>query len=137
MNRLAQIVDLPRLLNICKTESNKLGFIPWPRFGDDIRKGRIIVACEDDNIIGYLMHGPIKHVTFIHQCVVIESCRRFGVGTSLVEALEAKLPFRGVLRLGCREELEANQFWQYLGFKKETSRPGGRARGFQINIYSN
>ena len=118
--------------------TNALGFIPRPRLDQYESQGRILVAKENDELAGMLVHGTGRGgVMRIYQACIQYDARRREKGLRLVADLEAKAMRMGcgTVRLRCALDLESNAFWSAAGFSLIDVEMGGRRRGRMINVY--
>jgi ribosomal protein S18 acetylase RimI-like enzyme len=117
--------DLSRILVLLKQAKRTVGFLTDEAVQQRIRKGTLLVALVQREIVGYLLYDlPSDNVT-IRQLAVDPQARNLGVGRGLVEELANR--YHGVrsgLRLWCRRDYEANVVWDRLGFS-----PRGERRG--------
>ena len=106
-----------------------MGFLTDEAVQQRIRKGTLLVALVQHEVVGYLLYDlPSDNVT-IRQLAVEQRARHLGVGRGLVEELVAR--YRGVrsgLRLWCRRDYDANAVWDRLGFSPRGERRG-RGKG--------
>jgi len=146
----ATIPDIKYIDWLRAKESEALGFIPKVRYEMEImgeRGGDILLAKENDDLVGfaYITYGSLS--AKIQQIVLQEDARRMERATGLVDEISRRAVIRGCAEIGCRcaEDLEANAFWNTLGFEKVADAMGksvysrGKAklgrRGRHINIY--
>ena len=118
-----------------KTNSNSLGFIPRTRLEQYAEEGRILLCEENNDPCGFLIYGSNWPLLNIYQACIDYDVRRKHHGEDLVNRIEdyAKQKHSGVY-LRCREELEANRFWEALGYKINQVVDGGK-REKKINIW--
>jgi ribosomal protein S18 acetylase RimI-like enzyme len=84
--------------------------------------GLLLVAVENERIIGSLMLGYDGHRGWLYRAAVDESARRRGVGRALVLRGEAELAALGCskINLQLHAHNEAGvRFWQALGYVTE------------------
>ena len=132
-------------------ESEAVGFIPKVRYEMEIsgeRHGDIILIKENNDLVGfsYITYG-VPFSAKIQQIAIQEDARRMERATALIEELTKRARLRGCAEIGCRcaEDLDANIFWQTLGFERVSEGMGksvysrGKAKlgrqGRHINIY--
>ena len=147
----AHLSDIKYIDLLRAKESEAVGFIPKVRYEMEIAGecgGDILVAREDGDLVGfaYITYGPPLSAK-IQQIVIQEDARRMDRATALLEEIAIRARNRGCAEIGCRcaEDLEANKFWQKLGFIKTADAMGKSVysrgkeklgkRGRHINIY--
>lgn len=120
-------------LALAAKESNRIGFIPRPRFEHDAARGLLRVQQLNGEPCGYVLHGPIVNgrILTIHQAVVQLDARRQQAAADLLDRLVADAIRTGVaeIHLRCRADLEeALLFWRSQGFLAGTPIDTGNAR---------
>lgn len=116
---LAEVIELGR------KNSSTLGFMPVGGFNDHARKKWIIIAHQNDELLGYLLFRlGIKNlkISITHLCIKPEH-RGKQIAIFLIDHLKNKFQhsFRGII-LSCRKDYkEAGRLWEKYGFvsKKE------------------
>jgi ribosomal protein S18 acetylase RimI-like enzyme len=102
--------------------------------------GLLLVAADDDRVVGTLMVGYDGHRAWLYRAAVAESARRRGVGRALVQRAEAELSELGCTKINLQlhSHNEAGvRFWEALGYAveprismgKSTSGAARRAQG--------
>lgn len=124
------------IITMMQSESNKLGFVPQPRVREEILRGRVLVALEAEETVGYILLSRQENPLKIIQCVVRREHRRRGIATELVEEARRRVGLFGQVQLRCREDLEAIHFWREIGFEEIGRCRGGTARRKQIIEWS-
>ena len=134
----ATMKDLEEMDKLRKTEQNKVGFVPMSRWEWQVtyRSQTLSVMKEDGEMVGYIFWTPGLPVAAIQQLVIREDARRFERGSELVDqALEdMQDPQRYGVTCRCRLDLEANLFWEALGFEAVREESGG-AGGYPLIRY--
>ena len=118
--------------------TNALGFIPRTKLEHYHRRGQVLVATENGDLCGMLIHGTGRNgIMRIHQAAVEYDARRIHHGLGLVEQLAIKATAAGchVIRLRCADDLPSNAFWLAAGFFRYGQTLGGKRRGRLINLY--
>jgi hypothetical protein len=136
---LATAADLRFILQQQRQESNALGFVPRPRLEWAVEHNRILIASAGSQRLGYTFIGSTRSgILPIHQCVTEAGVRRRTVGEAFAASV-VKIAMAAncrAVRCNCRDDLEANAFWQAIGFELSAQRPGGAGRGGILNTYS-
>ena len=126
------MADLPRVLDLLKQAKANVGFLPDEAVEQRIRKGTLLVAIDNGDVVGYALYDlPGDRVT-IRQLAVERDARTGGVARALVEELvhRYKDARRGI-RLTCRRDYDANDVWDRLGFSPRGERQG-RGKGDRV-----
>lgn len=106
--------------NMGRKYSATLGFMPDGGFDDYAKKNCILIAVDNDTLIGYLMYRIVSKslkITIVHLCVD-EKYRGKNVSFQLLDALKRKYikHFDGIY-LNCREDFTfAVNLWSKYGF---------------------
>ena len=108
-----------------------LGFMPREAFLDLLSKGRVLIAHEGRDVLGYLLfrHVAVRHtVSITHLCVDKSKVGR-GVARALVDRLVADHPHAHAVELRCRRDYDASKVWPRLGFAPVGERAGRSTTG--------
>lgn len=107
-----------------------LGFLPFQALEEAISRGRVLQAFENGEPCGYMIHGKPRENTRILQTVVANDARRIQHATALVDALKiiANSVQAHMISLHCAEDLEANRFWEAIGFERTGRRLRNKRR---------
>ncbi|MBX2999274.1 MAG: GNAT family N-acetyltransferase [Caldilineaceae bacterium] len=133
-----QSIYLNEVIRLADENSNTLGFMPRDAFSQHAQNGRILVALQDSEVLGYLLYGVNSKASLIyitHLCVD-QKHRGSGVARALFEALVAKTrqDFRAI-RVRCRRDYEVNKIWPKLGFHPPTEIPGRSQKGSLLTVW--
>ena len=130
---LVQYVD-----SLQRKNAEALSFYPMAVFEREAANGRLLLGLLNDEPCGYIYVGSAKDgVMRCHQVCIQYDARRRLYGAQLVVAMEAEAAVRGAwsTRLRCGFDLEANAFWQSLGYKCIRHDQGGVRRMRTINVW--
>lgn len=133
--RVATSKDLAFIKHLAARNSNAVGFIPDAGVLNYVDAGCVTITRENDDEAGYLLARPREagraYIRPIVQAAVCFDARRRRHALSLVDDLARAAFVSGqlLLQCWCREELEANDFWQAAGFIAVARRHAGSARG--------
>lgn len=88
------------------------------------RAGRLLFQFENNDPCGFLLLGPPKKTWRIYQTCVQPDARRIEHATTLIDTIKRRAHAANVhqIELWCAADLEANQFWQAVGFQPTTTR---------------
>src|SRR4051794_19768693 len=84
--------------------------------------GEILVATQDEGVIGSVMVGHDGHRGWVYYLAVAPSCRRGGIGGRLMRAAEAWLHGRGMRKVELmirNTNTEVTAFYTRLGYSEE------------------
>ena len=124
--------------NLQRKNSDALGFLPriaLQRYEDD---NQIIIETEGGDECGFLIYGKQWPDMTIAQACIDYDVRRQKHGIKLVNQLTSIANKRHEsIILRCRENLDANRFWNAAGFNLVGSVQGGSHAGTSrmINIW--
>jgi len=126
----ALATDLSYIIDRGNKHSRALGFLPRPQMEAYIAAGQVIMAIENNQEIGFLVHGRGRHNFTIYQTFVEDDARRLAIGTKLICAAidRAKATGREGLKCHCAADLESNQFWRALAFEYTDTRQRSKRR---------
>ena len=129
---LATDRDLSYILDLSKRHAEELGFIPRAAMFAHLEAGRMTVAQENGDDVGYFLTNRVdqRHVRIFQACVQRDA-RGLKHGLALLSDLVTRAAQTGghYISLRCRDGLESNGFWSACGFHVAGITPGGRARG--------
>lgn len=132
--------DLSGVLAVYKSHKDTLGFLPDGAFQERFSKGNILVAKTNDEVVGYVLFSinQRSEVRIAHLAVAL-SHRGCGVGRILVNRLKADYSRCSRIRLNCRADFDAAQFWPRLNFVETRRIPGKKKDGsvlicFQLRL---
>jgi hypothetical protein len=118
---------------------DQVAFYPRSALQGAIDRDEVRVAFENGEPCGYLWHGPMRpgRDAVIYQAVIHYDLRRRLHGARLVVDVADRADKAGCagIRCRCRSDVEANDFWYFLGFRVVSVQPGGKRRGAEINVW--
>lgn len=125
------------ILDLAKKHTDSIGFIPRGSIERYLLAGQIILAFENDEPCGFLIHNNGYPRLKIYQACVQYDAQRRTNGLQMVGQLIAIASRRGcdAISLWCADDLPANQFWEAAGFQKTKMKQGGARRGRLINLW--
>ena len=112
-----------------------LGFLPCSVMHAMYDAGRFYLPEYNDDPCGFLLRSKMQTRVKIWMTAIQSDARRCTLGSQTLAAAikEATLAGAYKLSLHCREDLEANHFWQYHGFQQVGERVRNkRTRARQI-----
>jgi len=127
--RLATEQDMSDIRALLKATSAAFGFIPVVVLQESIRWAEVIVATNNQNVVGMVRyHHRRDKVTTLHEITVNPGHQGRGIGRALLERLEEEARGRGqtAIRLKCPIDLPANGFYAHLGFTRVGIEAGKR-----------
>ena len=116
-----------------------LGFRPASAYTEAAMKGCLWVAVDQTNndLMGYLLFGGTYPHLRVFQINVLPEFRSCGLARRLIEELREHGEEDNYQTISARvaTELEANRFWQSIGFRIIRQIPGGAKSGRTLNVY--
>lgn len=117
---------------------NSVGFLPFEALRQYQKVGRLWLERENDEPCGYLAisrwtgrvtNRSPEELRVIQTCIQYDA-RRTEHGRSLVErAIELAVRSNlAAVTCWCASDLDANQFWAAMGFRRDGTRMAGRRR---------
>ncbi len=139
--RVATMDDLPFLDSLQKQHSKALGFFPRAQMEGYIENGWVLIA-EDaatKQPVGYCAsrdrYLKRDELGVIYQLCVVPGDQRKLVGASLIKAVFERSAYGCRLYCcWCAQDLEANYFWESLGFVPIAFR-GGSGKKKRVHIF--
>ena len=118
-----------------KKNAEALSFYPKCVFEREAERGRIFLGLLNGSPCGYLYVGAKTQDVKCHQVCIEYDARRRLHGASLVQAMEDYAKDAHTITLRCGFDLDANTFWQELGYNCVQVQQGGVRRMRQINVW--
>ena len=118
-----------------KKNAEALSFYPKCVFERESEKGRILLGLLNGQPCGYLYVGALGRDVKCHQVCIEYDARRKLYGASLVQAMEDYAKDAYTITLRCGFDLDANKFWNDMGYKCIAIQNGGVRRMRKINVW--
>jgi len=126
---------LERVMALHRLHSKTLGFLPAGAFEENTKGGRIIVALEQDALLGYLLFRVARgRAAIVHLCVGKDGRGR-GVARLLVERLKNETKSLEGIGLYCRRDYDINHIWAKFGFEAVNSKAGRGRDGEELTFW--
>src|SRR5687768_10157567 len=131
--RVATLADLPVLDALQKPHVKALGYFPTQQFEGYIKMGGVLVAEAGGAAVGYVIsrdrYLKRDELGVIYQLCVAPGAQRKLVGATLVKEVFARSAYGCRLYCcWCAQDLEANHFWESLGFVPIAFRAGSSGK---------
>ena len=120
-----------------KKNSEALSFYPRQVFERESEKGRLFLGLLNGEPCGYLYVGASGKDVKCHQVCIQYDARRRLYGAAIVAVMEnyADECKASSITLRCGFDLDANSFWQSLGYGCIAHQVGGVSRMRTINVW--
>ncbi len=117
-------------------EKDALGFLPAGVYDDAAKRDNLLVAVCGEKFAGHLLFGGRFPHARIFQLFVAPDFRGSGIGGRLVGRLIEVMEGYSFLSISARvaADLDANEFWNRMGFAIAGIKPGGPTRNRVINL---
>lgn len=118
--RKARERDLASIKPLLDAHRHELGFVIRPGLQKRIQANEVLVACDEDNVIGVMAyHHRRDEQTTLYHIVVALAWRQRGIGRRLIQTLkqEAQRLGKHHIQLKCPRDLPANDFYARLDFQ--------------------
>lgn len=105
--------------------SNTVGFLAQEAYADYARKGRILVAIHDNQLLAYTMFRFKKNsIVIVHLCVAPKYKGQHIPSRMINWLLEENKENISHIQLACRRDYNIDPFWQKLGFSAVGEKTG-------------
>ena len=112
-----------------------LGLLPDQAFSDRARRGTLLAAAVDHEVLGYVLYDLPRHeVKLVHLCVAPHAQGQ-GIARQLVEEVSKRHRDRQRIALSCRYDYEATAVWEALEFRPQGMRPGRSKAGDELTVW--
>lgn len=121
-----------------KANAHELAFYPKATLLRDADLGRLFLGLLNGEPCGYIYAGSDNSLDMrcFQVCIEYDARRRL-YGAALVSVMEEYAESGNCLSISlrCGFDLEANEFWQSMGYQCVSTVTGGARRGRKINIW--
>lgn len=128
---------IPFIDQLQKKNAEALSFYPKQVFEREAEKGRLFLGLLNGEPCGYLYVGAAGKDVKCHQVCIEYDARRRLYGAAIVSVMEnyAMEGKATSITLRCGFDLDANKFWESLGYKCIAHQMGGVRRMRTINVW--
>ena len=134
---VANYID--RVRELADANRSSFSFLPAGVYEDAAMKGGLWIAVDQTkrDLKGYLLFGGTYPHLKVVQIHVLHQFRSVGLARTFIEELRRYGEEKNYLTISARvaTELEANRFWQGIGFRIVRQVPGGKKSGRTLNVY--
>ncbi|MBC7785572.1 MAG: GNAT family N-acetyltransferase, partial [Burkholderiales bacterium] len=132
--RAATPGDLSFIDQLQKKHTKMVGWMPTKTLQGKIELGHVIVAEANDERLGYCIgndrYFKRDDVGIIYQMNVVPDRQRGFIGASLLKAMFDRAAYGcRLFCCWCAQDIEANKFWESMGFVPLAYRAGSETRG--------
>ena len=115
---------LSRIKSLARRNSATLGFLPEGAFDAYARRGWVLAAMADGEVVGYVVYRvSYMRAVLVHLCTA-EGHRGQGIGRQLFRTVVSRTTeLRGILA-NTRRDFPAHAMWPRLGFAAIGEKPG-------------
>lgn len=120
------VADLDAVDDLMKRYGRTLGFLPKGALEYYLKgeKGAVLGAkANTGQLVGYLLYAANPNYFRITHLCVMEEYRGQGIAKQLVNDLKESADTQKVIKLNCRRDFPANDFWPKLGFVAVGEKP--------------
>ena len=141
MSEFVVVTEHPSLIvyvdALQKKNAEALSFYPRQVFEREQQKGRLFLGLLNGEPCGYLYVGAARQDVKCHQVCIQYDARMRHYGASLVVCMEkyAQDGNAHSITLRCGFDLDANKFWESLGYACVNIVDGGIRRQRKINVW--
>ncbi|MEZ4782439.1 MAG: GNAT family N-acetyltransferase [Candidatus Kapaibacterium sp.] len=127
---------LSEVITLSNRNKQLLGFFPEGAFRDKARSGNVLVAIDETGtVVGYILFRIARLHAAIVQLCVHENQRKNGVATALVTRFQEDVDVPCGIKVTCRTDFDANEFWVKVGFILMGRKKGRAKQGSELNVY--
>jgi N-acetylglutamate synthase-like GNAT family acetyltransferase len=132
--RAATLDDLPFIDGLQKQHTRQVGWMPTHALDEKLRRGHVIIAEDEAKqgvgyCIGHDQYFKRDDVGIIYQLNVLPAKQRGLIGATLVKAMFERAAYGcRLFCCWCAQDLDANYFWESLGFVPLAFRAGAAGR---------
>ena len=128
-------IHLEGVMALRRVNSRTLGFFPAGAFEEHAKLRQVLVALENDNLLGYLLFRVARgRAAIVHLCVTAEARGR-GVARKLVDRLKLETGQLQGVGLYCRRDYDINHIWSKFGFEAVHAKMGRGKDGAELTFW--
>lgn len=132
--RPGTLEDVPFMDALQRRHERQVGWMPTKQFEGKIALGHVLVAEQVGERVGYVIgndrYFKRDEVGVIYQLNVEDGKRRGYIGAALLRALFERAAYGcRLFCCWCAQDIEANHFWEAMGFVPLAFRTGSRTKG--------
>lgn len=131
--RHATVADMPFVMALQRSNRESVGGLPGPAIQERVERGTLALAILNGDPCGYLMWDYRDGILRLPQACIQYDARRKTYGAALWLWVVGRNPDMTEARLRCAADIDANLFWQEMGFTCVSVVAGGSRRGRLIN----
>jgi N-acetylglutamate synthase-like GNAT family acetyltransferase len=137
--RPAMAADVPFIDTLQKAHTKQVGWMPRQQLQGKLAAGHVLVAEEAGAPVGYVIgndqYFKRDDCGIIYQVCVATGARRGMVGAALVKAMFNRAAYGcRLFCCWCAQDIEANRFWEGLGFVPLAFRAGSEKKA-RVHIF--
>ena len=126
--------DVKFIDELQRRHSRMVGWFPTKQLETNIGKGHVLIAESGADRVGYVIahdrYFKRDDCGIVYQLNVAPGKQRGLIGASLIKAVFDRMPYGVKLFCcWCAQDLEANHFWESIGFVPLAFRAGSRSAG--------
>ena len=128
---------LEQVISLGEKHKKTLGFFPYGAYIEQARRRKIIAACKNDRVIGYILYNINQKsllVYIVHLCIDA-SFRNKGLANCLIKKVSSITKTLRGIRVHCRRDFNASSFWPKCGFIAKGEKPGKALKGTTLTIW--
>lgn len=134
--------DLTYYRSLAKACSQQIGHLPLQAIQQKADRGSVFYASVNGDPVGFFVAELTRtdpRICAIYQAAVQMDARRRRHALEALTQIEALMGDRGahLVRLWCREGLEAEAFWDAAGYEISWTKRGPTTRGLAVHCWSN
>jgi len=132
--RPAVLADVPFIDQLQRKHAKAVGWFPTKQIEGNLKKGMVLIAERRNIRVGYCISNDRYHkhddCGIVYQLNVAPDEQRGLIGASLIKEVFHRAAYGCKLFCcWCAQDLQANYFWESLGFVPLAFRTGSRAAG--------
>lgn len=122
------------------SERDVLGFLPRSAYSEAAAQGKLYVATAEaaggEHYAGHLLYGGRFPHLRVFQLYTLPQFRGRHIGRQLIDTFVSDAESQYYITISARvaADLDANEFWERMGFRTIRTVAGGATRGRQINL---
>lgn len=115
---------LTQVLKLGGKARRTVGFLPDSAFTERAEQGTLLVALDDETVVGYALYDLPRDEIRLVQLVVAAARQGEGIARALVDTIAREHNERRGILLSCRNDFPAHDLWDRLDFLALSERPG-------------
>ena len=126
---------ISNVIALAKKHRQTLGFLPDAAFQSAAEAGNLVLAHQDDELVGYALYRVTRSTIKLTHVCVDAVARGQNLGQTLIRHVIAGHPEAQAISARCRRDYNLNSFWEAAGLTPSADVTGRNAKGLPLTLW--